>query len=78
MVEILVAFEPDLGIKSVLPASAVGGVLTPGFVPAAGEDRPEPDAEVEADALSELLFEFPEDLPFPEGLALGFIVVIFV
>ena len=56
-----------------LPDPVDGGVLTPGVVPAAGVDRPDPDAEAEADALLELPFEFPEDLPLPVGLPLGFI-----
>ena len=67
----LVAIELVFGL--VLPDPVDGGVLTPGVVPAVGVDRPDPDAEAEADALLVLPLEFPEDLPLPVGLPLGFI-----
>ena len=60
----------------VLPAPAGGEDLTPGFVPDAGDARPEPDAEADEDAFpdEEPPFGFPDDLPPLVDLALGFIV----
>ena len=62
----------------VLPAPAGGEDLTPGFVPDAGDARPEPDAEADEDAFpdEEPPFGFPEDLPPLVDLALGFIVIL--